>query len=195
MNELDQPLHDIERALIATSEFLNREQLLEYKPLKIAMDKAQYHIQRALFGENVDYVELREYPSKTAVELSHPIILMENHNVAKKYEDLVQFHGTELYNRRMELVKSLNKVRSQQGEQALSVVWLPDMSQPLAVHTLANDDAKLARKIKKEDLTESDRVRSPTRLDTKLAKNRPIKKRPVSQKGPSKKKAARMRAT
>ena len=93
MLELDQPLHDIERALLATSDFLNREQLLEYKPLKIALDKAKYHIQRALFGENVDFVELREYPSKTAVELSHPIVLMENHNVTKKFEDLIQFHG------------------------------------------------------------------------------------------------------
>ena len=202
MIKLDQPLHDIERALMATSDFMTRKQLLEYKPLKIALDKAQYLIEPALFGDNVNYTELRTYPSRASVKLSHPIVLMENHKIANKYSKVVDDQGTELYARRMELVKSLNQMKMQVGEKALSDVWLPDMDHPLDIHTLCTEDFEMIYKIKEENLDE-DVARQPepgqapkrTKLDTKLAKNRPLKKRPCSsldKPTSSKKRAARM---
>ena len=200
MVKLDQPLHDIEQALLATSNAWTHEQLLQYKPLKIALDKAKYYLQRAIYGENIDLAELREYPSAAAVRLSHPIILMENHKISNALNNLTYEHGNQLYLERMELVKGLNKTRKQQGDQALAVMWLPDMVNPLEIFTLSKDDSKIAVKVKEEDRElEVPRPLSPEpKLDMRLAKNRPLKKRPTSSgrmTGARSKKAARMKAT
>ena len=200
MVKLDQPLHDIERALLATSNTWNHEQLLKYKPLKTALDKAKYYLQRAIYGENIDLAELREFPSAAAVRLSHPIILMENHKISNELNQLIYEHGNRLYSERMELVKGLNKTRKQQGDQALAVMWLPDMVNPLEIFTLSKDDTKKVAKVKEEDRElEVPRPLSPEpKLDTRLAKNRPLKKRPTSSgrtMGNKSKKAARMKAS
>ena len=194
MIQLEQPLADIERALLAIPEFATRKDMLEYQPLKIAIEKAKYFLRRAFFGDEVDYCELRQYPSKASARLSHPIILMDNHKLTKSLHRITEEYGTLLYNQRMELVKTLNKTRTFYGSQALSVMWLPDLANPLDIHTLDKEDAELTYKIKKEN-DEVDTPRSSKKLDTKLAKNRPLKKRPTSNisNNPSKKKrAARM---
>ena len=194
MIKLDQPLHDVERALLATNAFMNRKLLLQYKPLKIALDKAKYFIQKAMFGPDVDHEELKAYPSPTAVRLSHPIILMENHKQQKQMEKILHDYGSQLYGERMDMVKAVNRMRALQGERALSVIWLPDMDSPLAIHTLSKEDMELAKV--KEEPEDVPRNSQSHKLDTKLAKNRPLKKRPTTQvTDRPRKKAARMRAT
>ena len=195
MIQLDQPLHDIERALLATTDFMNRKLLLQYKPLHIALEKAKYLIQKALFGPDVDFEELRTYPAVTAIQMSHPIILMENHKHQKQITKILHDYGTQLYGQRMNLVKALNRTRAHQGEKALSVLWLPDLDHPLDIHTLTKEDIALAKAIKEEP-DDVPRQEPRQKLDTKLAKNRPLKKRPTHTPAEKpKKKAARMKAS
>ena len=205
MLKLDQPLHDMEKALLATNDKMDRDQLLKYRPLKVAVDKAKYYLRQALYGAEVDVTELREYPSAAAVKISHPIILMENHKMSKSIQNIAYDYGNDLYMKRMALVKNLNKTRTQQGSQALSVMWLPDMVNPLEIYTLSKEDSALTKTIKTEDRElevprpmspEPDYSREP-KLDMRLAKNRPLKKRPTiaGRRSSSNKKAARMRAS
>ena len=198
MIHLEKPLHDIERALLAVPDLASRKEMLAYQPLKIAVDKAKYFLKTAFFGEDVDYCELRQYPSKASARMSHPILLMEHHKLTKSLHRITEEYGTLLYNQRMELIKTLNKSRTFYGSQALSVMWLPDLANPLDIHTLDKEDAELTKKIKTESPSDEDVPRSTSKLDTKLAKNRPFKKRPTTtapSQAPKKKRAARMQST
>ena len=193
-------LHAIEKALLAVSDKWSHQQVLAFRPLKIHLDRASDCIQRALLGDNLDASELREYPSFYATQLSHPTILMENHQREKRLAQLVREIGHPLHSQRMQMVHTINNMRRATGEQKLSYLWLPDIQQPFKIQTFQGTDALRMKNLKNETIIVDDVPRDedvqPVRLNTKLAKNRPIKKRPAPpMTAPPKKTAMRMRSS